>query len=161
MGYLSEDAKQAIVQKALGQRGRGLKALAEAHHIGYSTLQKWVSCYRKEAQPGGLSQKGGLSAADKLKHLLATAALDEEGLGAYCRGQGIYSFELQQWKEDLMREKSTEKRPSEGSELKRLRAENKALKQELQRKDRALAETSALLVLKKKAALVWGEVGDV
>ena len=46
------------------------------------------------------------------------------------------------------------------AELKVLRAENKELKQDLRRKEKALAETSALLILKKKAHLVWGELVD-
>ena len=45
-------------------------------------------------------------------------------------------------------------------ETRQLREENKRLKKELRRKDKALAETSALLVLKKKAHLIWGELED-
>ena len=41
--------------------------------------------------------------------------------------------------------------------LKKLQAENRALKKDLLRKDKALAETSALLILKKKADLIWGD----
>ena len=40
-----------------------------------------------------------------------------------------------------------------------LRARNKELERDLNRKDKALAETTALLVLKKKADLIWG-TGD-
>jgi hypothetical protein len=43
------------------------------------------------------------------------------------------------------------------TEVKALRTENRALKKELTRKEKALAEASALLILKKKAALLWGE----
>jgi hypothetical protein len=41
-----------------------------------------------------------------------------------------------------------------------VREENRTLKKELRRKDKALAETTALLVLKKKAASIWGEPED-
>lgn len=44
--------------------------------------------------------------------------------------------------------------------MKTLRAENKALKKELNRKDRALAETAALLVLQKKVHEIWGNDED-
>ena len=46
------------------------------------------------------------------------------------------------------------------SEVKNLRAENNALKKELNRKDKALAETAALLVLQKKVRAIWGESED-
>lgn len=59
-----------------------------------------------------------------------------------------------------MSQKTTEKDREALAELKALRIENKQLKQEIRRKDSALAETTALLVLKKKAALIWGEPGD-
>jgi len=42
------------------------------------------------------------------------------------------------------------------AEIKQLKTENKALKKELNRKERALAETAALLVLKKKVHEIWG-----
>lgn len=162
MGHLSEDSKQAIVQKALEQKGRKIKELAQLHNIGYSTLQKWVRRYRNNAKINTTVQMAHkeLSQAEKFQHLMATASLDEVAVGIYCREQGIYSFQLKQWKEIFMTPKSVEKKQSELSELKSLRAENKALKREIRRKDSALAETSALLVLKKKAALIWGEAED-
>lgn len=56
-----------------------------------------------------------------------------------------------------MTSKHQQKHPQQGAEIKALRAENKELKHLLLRKDRVLAETVALLVLKKKAAHIWGE----
>ena len=53
-----------------------------------------------------------------------------------------------------------DKNQSRDAELKKLKAEIKLLKKELNRKDRALAETSALLILKKKANLIWGKDED-
>lgn len=44
--------------------------------------------------------------------------------------------------------------------MKTLRNENKALKKELNRKDKALAETAALLVLQKKVNEIWGSDED-
>jgi transposase len=162
MGHLSVDSKHAIVQKALGRNGRTLKELAQSHNIGYSTLQKWIRHYRNNVKITPTAQKTNkaLSQAEKFQHLMATGSLNDVEVGVYCREQGIYSFELKQWKENFMTQKSIEKKDSELAELKLLRAENKELKREIQRKDRALAETTALLVLKKKAALIWGEAED-
>ena len=98
------------------------------------------------------------SRADKLNHLLSTNGLDETELGSYCRRQGIYSHQLLAWKEEFVSQKSDTKIRKD---LKRLKAENKHLKKDLARKDKALSETSALLILKKKANLIWGGNGDV
>lgn len=59
-----------------------------------------------------------------------------------------------------MTQPTVDTKKSNTVELKALRNENKLLKQELRRKDSALAETAALLVLKKKATLIWGGLED-
>lgn len=163
MQELSISAKQVIIEKALAKDGRTLRAIATSHNIGLSTLSRWLKFYRengiiKNQKDGKVSQN--FSIPERLQHLLATASLDETSLGVYCREKGIYSFQLKEWKEAFMTQKSNEKQPSSLSELKALRAENKQLKQEVRRKDSALAEASALLILKKKAALIWGEAED-
>ena len=56
--------------------------------------------------------------------------------------------------------KKVEKQNEQAHEIKSLRAENNALKQDLCRKDKALAETAALLIIKKKAHLIWGNYED-
>lgn len=91
-----------------------------------------------------------LTRAEQLEHLLATSRLDDVKIGAYCREHGLYSFQLQQWKNEFMTNDNSQKKRETQSELKALRIENKLLKKDLLRKDRALAETTALLVLKKK-----------
>ena len=46
------------------------------------------------------------------------------------------------------------------TEIKNLKHENKVLKKELNRKEKALAETAALLVLQKKVHEIWGSDED-
>lgn len=162
MVHLSEEAKKSIVEKALNRKGKGLVELAIQYNIGYSTLQKWIFKYKNSAPTIGnkFSSDRPLPRSDQLKHLLATASLDETALGAYCREHGIYSFQMQQWKNEFMSTDKSQKKQETQAELKALRAENKLLKKDLLRKDRALAETTALLVLKKKADLLFGVQED-
>ena len=141
-----------------------MKQLAENSNIGYSTLQKWLRL-KREGLPLTGQRRGrptkGQGHKQPVEHLLATANLDETAIGAYCREHGIHSFQLAKWKENLMGNTATNKQSKQiNDELKKLRQENKRLKHELGRKDKALAETSALLVLKKKANLIWGEPED-
>jgi transposase-like protein len=162
MNKLSIGAKQAIIEKVLSNDGRSVAEIAKAYNVGRSTLDGWVKSYR---QYGTISkqktEKGQyeMSLSSRFEHLVATASLDEAAISIYCREKGIYSFQLTQWKEAFMAKKGTEKQENI-DELKALRIENKQLKQEVRRKDTALAEATALLILKKKAALIWGEIGD-
>jgi transposase-like protein len=83
MGYLSEDARQAIIQKALAQKDRTLKELAHQHQIGYSTLQRWIRCYRNNDKISAKGQPNKeLSPAEKFQHLMATGSLDDTEVGA-------------------------------------------------------------------------------
>ena len=59
-----------------------------------------------------------------------------------------------------MSSKQETKEKKQASELKKLKGEIKRLNRELDRKEKALAEASALLVLKKKADLIWGVKKD-
>jgi transposase-like protein len=165
MNKLSADAKHAIVQKVLAKDGRSMTEIAKAHNIGCSTLSKWVRRYRNGDiinNSGPTSSKQELSLSERFQHLLAVAALDDEATGSYCREHGLYSFQLDEWRKNFMSASQlSDKQKSNNAELQSLRIENKQLKQEVRRKDCALAEASALLILKKKATLIWGESEDV
>ena len=164
MTRLSEEAKKSVVEKALTRKGKGLAEIASLHNIGYSTLQKWIFQYKNGIATGRNSDKYSaniqITRSEQFQHLLATSALDEVTLGAYCREHGLYSFQMQQWKNEFMSHDKNENKQETQAELKALRAENKLLKKDLLRKDRALAETTALLVLKKKADLLFGVQED-
>jgi cell division septum initiation protein DivIVA len=64
---------------------------------------------------------------------------------------------LEQWKQESIKGDSVKPSARLSAEIRDLKRENASLKKELQRKDMALAETAALLVLKKKADSIWGE----
>jgi transposase len=73
-----------------------------------------------------------------------------------CRKKGIFSHHIKQWTENFTQGQITNMNSNNGNENKQLKAENKALKKEINRKDKALAETAALLVLQKKVQEIWG-----
>jgi transposase len=164
MKNISQETKEAIVKKVLGKKGINLKVIAKQNNIVYSTLTRWI----REYQSGQYNQaitnhcsNTALSRKEKLQHILATASLDEQALGVYCREWGLYAVQLNEWKNEMAKDNNEQKNETLLIELKALRNENKQLKQEINRKDRALAETAALLVLKKKANAMWGEPEDV
>ena len=98
------------------------------------------------------------SSQDKFMVVLETANLTEIEFSEYCREKGIYPEQVKEWKEacinanDNAREKSTKV----GKELRVERKEKEKLEKELARKEKALAEAAALLVLRKKADAIWG-----
>jgi len=163
MQKLSQEAKEVIIQKALNRGDSSLEQIAKSNNIGYSTLQKWLKAFRDAdliSPPlKSNSPTANLTNAIKFNHILKTSELDDPDLGRYCREHGLYSHQLQTWREQFMSDKDNKKETPQ-SEVKSLKLENKRLQKELQRKDKALAEASALLILKKKAALIWGEKED-
>ena len=82
--------------------------------------------------------------------------MNDEQVSSYCRENGIYPHHLKEWKSEFL---SNNQGPEAVSrqEQKKLKQENKRLQKELNRKDRALSETAALLVLSKKCQAIWGE----
>ncbi len=164
MQQLSLEAKESIVLKAINRGTTSMKSIAESNNVSLSTLYQWLKQSR-EGQP--LKDKGKssstnneLTRSEKFNHILTTSQLDEVSLGAYCREHGIYSHQLTQWRESFMSNPVTAINPKIQSELKTLREDKKRLERDLRRKEKALAEASALLVMKKKADLIWGANED-
>lgn len=163
MKAIPHATKESIVKKVLSNPDASLKVIATQNNLGYSTLYKWLKQYRTGQinQPDRRKKAGpSFSRAARFQHILATASLDEQAVGVYCRERGLYALQLTEWKNEFMAKNDDEKYQALLNELKALRLENKELKQNLNRKDRALAETTALLVLKKKADAIWGEPED-
>jgi transposase-like protein len=94
------------------------------------------------------------SAEEKLAAVLEAASLSEEEFGAFLRSRGLHDAQLQQWRDQMLI--GLEPKPAKRAESKRIQE----LEKELRRKDKALAETAALLVLKKKAQEIWGDEDD-
>ena len=164
---LSLETKEAIVNQALGKPKAKMAEIAANHQIALSTLQRWIRATKKGLAPSTHNAFDSTTASRKLdrnehlEHLLATANLDETAIGAYCRQQGIYAHQLDEWKKGLQADLKKMGKHEHQVMIGQLKRDNKALQQELNRKDKALAETTALLVLKKKAQALWEESEDV
>lgn len=168
MKQLSPDAKMAIIKKAMNRGTTKIADIAALNNIGTSTLNKWIQSYKREAFPSEILCKSTLSKdqttlnlEQKFKHIVGAEGLDDVQLGKYCRQNGLYSHQLNEWKTELMTPKDTgDNYLKIKAELSEMASKNKKLERELRRKDKALAEASALLILKKKADLIWGESED-
>ncbi len=163
----NQSFKIQAVEKALGRpEGTGIKQIAESLGVGYSTLERWIVQSRNQTFESPTAptfmvtptqkRPHDWSPEDRLNLVITCDSLDEPSISALCRENGLYPHHVKQWKTDLV----SNHRPKNQSETKALRQENKALKKELNRKDKALAETAALLVLQKKVTAIWGNNAD-
>jgi len=155
----SEELRAKVIERALTGESTQ-EVLAEEFGVGRSTVQNWMRQHRISGAPGVAGKDKRPQAwtrEQRLEALLATHGLAEQELGAWSRQRGIHTHHLAQWRGELI---GAVPEKTLASETRALRQENQALKKELRRKDKALAETAALLVLKKKAASIWGESED-
>ncbi|MDY0219447.1 MAG: hypothetical protein RBR14_08890 [Candidatus Cloacimonas acidaminovorans] len=93
---------------------------------------------------------------ERIDALIETGSMSDEERVAWCRTKGIFAHHLKQWKKDVIASVNPKSGKKKSNETGRLKKEILSLKKELSRKDKALAETAALLVLKKKPTLSGG-----
>lgn len=165
MRRYSKEFKESVIRKMTPPENVPIARLAEETGVTAVTLYKWRNEVRKSgtAAPGNGSNSEKWSPEDKFLLVLETHGLNETELGKFCRSRGLYTEEVETWREaciqanggqigkttrDLQREIRTEKK------------KRRDLERELRRKEKALAETAALLTLRKKAQAIWGNKED-
>ena len=92
----------------------------------------------------------------KLKAVFDTIGLAETDLGTYLRKEGLYSNQVTEWRADIIEHLDTKPKFAKDERDEKI----KILEREILRKDKALAEASALLILQKKVDLIWGNKGE-
>ena len=153
MARYSMKFKSRAVARLLPPESAAVERVAREIGIGAGTLQRW----RDAAQSMPVLGRAWTAAA-RLEAVIVTAALDESGKSAWCREHGVYPSELDTWRISattaLAEPEATRASPQvTRQDKKRI----KELERELLRKDRALAETAALLVLSKKVAVIFNK----
>jgi transposase len=151
--------KAQMVRKMLPPAKKTATALAKETGVAQPTLSKWLREARSVAVVAKGDGKKKWTAAEKLRVVIEAATLTEDRLGELLRREGFHEAQLRQWRaaaEAGLTEASRKKAGRGSPEAKRVRD----LERELRRKDRALAEAAALLVLKKKASVIWGDEDD-
>ena len=160
--HYSTEFKEAILKK-LSQSDLSVSQFARQEGINLSTLYSW----QKQFKTTGFSVSKVIpsdkwSAEEKFAIVLETATLSEVEVSEYCRTKGLYPEQIKAWKQaciaanstDVIQQKKTT--PESKADKKRI----KQLEKELNRKEKALAETAALLVLRKKFNAYCGEDED-
>ena len=162
----NETFKQKLVQRMLLPNPRPLASLSKETGVSEATLSRW----RQAATLGGMPKERSISAVSKPPHewspeaklavVVEASGIPDAELGAFLRRRGVHEAQLQEWRAAAMaglsQPKAAGRSKMTSQEARRIRE----LERELRRKEKALAEAAALLVLKKKIQEIWGGEDD-
>jgi transposase len=154
--YTSE-FKESVLKRLEPPTSDTVTSLAEELGISRTAIYQWSKA--KKNKPGSSKPTARWTSEDKFHIVLETSTLTEEELAAYCRRKGLFVDDVKDWREQCIIANAAKfKDPQKlEQELKDEKEKTKHLENELSRKEKALAETAALLVLRKKAQAIWGD----
>ena len=153
MGKYSTDVKRIALEKIF-QPGACLTDISDEMQIPRITLYVWM----RSAQNGTMRKRNrrtNMTIVEKQALVIEARKLRDEELGLWLREKGLHESSIDAWEREInsvlsMHDQSASSRSDECARIKELEGE-------LRRKDKALAEMSALIVLKKKLEILFGE----
>lgn len=156
MARYGQAFKDQAVARLLAPESASVAAVSQELGVRAETLERWRA--EALAQPAGART---WTPAARLEAVITTAAMDESAKSAWCREQGLYPQDLERWRASATAAlaEPDEARASP-QQTRKAHKRIKALEREVQRKDKALAETTALLVLSKKLEAIFEEAAD-
>lgn len=164
MKRYSTERKAAVMQRMMPPHNTPIPELAAETGISDVTLYNWRKQARVEgiAVPADGKNPEKWSTEDKFAIVLEAASLNEAELAEYCRRKGLYVEQIDAWRKACLQANanSAAQAKAQQEQTKQDRRRIKKLEQELRRKDKALAEAAALLILQKKAQAIWGDGED-
>ena len=160
MKQYPEELKANLIARMLPPNNVSVSELARETGIPTDTLYTW----RRKIQQGEAPAKGqpiaGLSSEEKFNVVLETSTLNEVELGEYCRRKGLFPQQVGAWRELCKQAHEPHAPKADREQLRQQAKDIKQLKGELRRKEKALAEAAALLMLQKKVRTLWEEPED-
>ena len=150
----SNEFKDAIRVKILNRGSRSISDICNEEGIKYSTADNWIRSCGKPTDMKKQKSSNKYSAEQKLKALTETGSFSEAELGAYLRKEGLYSSQLDEQRAEFILSLATVKKAKSGKDERDFKI--RTLEKEILRKDKALAEAAALIILQKKVNLIWG-----
>jgi transposase len=152
MTHYSEEFRASVAARLLPPNNARIADIVKETGVPKDTLYDWRARYRNKQglSPSSCKSSNQYSADDKLAVIIETATLNETELSEYCRCKGLYPVQIKSWKtsmvQGLMSEPSKYDREQNQKQVKTIQR----LEKDLARKEKALAEVAALLVLQKK-----------
>ena len=159
MTHFSKERKEAVLKLLLPPHNLTVAQVSKQENISDKTLYNWRNRLKKAGQPvpGKTKSTDDWSVETKLAVIVETATFSESELSQYCREKGLFVEQIASWKQDFIQGYSGQKETKQQfiKQAKVDKVEIKQLKKELKYKEKALAETAALLVLRKKLSALW------
>lgn len=157
----SQEKKDALIKRMMPPHNESVAQIAKEEGISEPTLYNW----RKKAREAGIAIPGNgqtsdkWSSQDKFLVVMETFAMNEIELAEYCRKKGLYREQIEAWKDVCLQAnaEAVDQSKQLNSVLKKEQKRSKQLEKDLRKKEKALAEAAALLLLRKKAQAIWGD----
>lgn len=161
----SELVRARMVRRMVGPGAVGATELSRETGIPQPTLSRWLRSAASirlvttkhesndvEVPAAEARRPRDWSPMERMQFVLDAHGLADHALGELLRRRGVHREQLDAWRADAagFGQSSPSRRSPEGKRIKQL-------ERELARKDKALAETAALLVLQKKLHLLFPE----
>jgi transposase len=163
MKQYPDEFKASIITKLLAPNNADIPALAKESGIPKDTLYSWRIRYRRRDQQfkaQKIDDNSKINSAEKFDIVIETAHMNQAELSAYCRSKGLYPEQINAWQTQCRQANTTLSTQADRKKFNEQTKEIRQLKSELNRKEKALAEAAALLILKKKAHQIWGDIED-
>lgn len=158
--------KQKMVQRMLGPGAKSATELSKEVSVHQVTLSRWkreastLSSMTAAKPSGPAIAKATRTTEEKLRLVLQADACSSEERGALLRREGLHEADLAHWREAMTAALEETRGGTTSSQGARQSKRIRQLERELHRKDRALAEAAALLVLQKKVRALWADEDD-
>jgi Transposase len=162
--HYSAERKESLLRQMMPPMNKLISELARENGISEQTLYTWRRNLKAQgvAVPGNGKNAEEWSSKDKFGVVLETAGLNEAELAEYCRRKGLFIEQIAAWRlacqdaNEHTADRNRDQRDQSKGDRKRI----KQLEKELLRKDKALAEAAALIILRKKAQAIWGDAEE-
>ena len=130
--------------------------IAEEMHLPKATLYSWIAAAKQRERRGVSMNKktAERSPLNKLNLIAKSEGLGLEDMKKFCEEKGVSLTELHCWRDLAL---SAMEHSGNGNVIseKQHKEETASLRAELNRKEKALAEAAALLILQKKLRNSW------
>ena len=158
------ELKNKIIGRMMPPTNESIRTLSRETGISEATLHQWRTQARKNgfAAPADGKESDRWSPQDKFLIVMQTYPMNETELAEYCRSKGLFAEQIEAWRDACLQANGGVAKQSAAlqQELKTEKKRSKELEKELRRKESALAETAALLTLRRKARAIWGDGED-
>ena len=146
--------KENIVKKVM--EGKTVRDMSNETGLSTWSIYQWIKQHRSGTMSSSMQCPGKFTLNHKLELLLEAKGIEKENIGEWIRKNGLHSDHLEKWKKEIG--EAMNKNSAEKIENLNLKKEIVILQNDINRKDKALAELAALLTLKKKYQYLWEDV---